>query len=355
MKTILRIFVIACFACVAGWVYAQSPQASVNLPLLSFVVDATHHLRPLIGIPGSASIGAPIDLGVDVIRATASPSHDYILAMTRGSNWPVLLQLRGGTITAQSMDSFANFQSGRRVPCSQPGDGPLPRRGNRAECSVDTSEASEAITVDQIVLSPAGSAAAFFSESQKLIYAFTNLSQSPALLGKFDVGALGPLSALAISDDGKTVAVGTSDGVGGSVFILNSDQQPRLVASIDHPSLITFLHNSDAAVIADDANNKIYMLSGGQAVPIATAADGISTPTGIAVSNNNQRIFVANSGTSSITTIGPSGMESQNCNCVLTGLHSTNADSVYRLTDYSGGPVLLFDAGGSASRMTFVR
>src|SRR5207244_2803919 len=111
---------------------------------------------------------------------------------------------------------------------------------------------------------------------------------------------------------------------------------------------ITFLNRSDSAIIADDVENNIYMISTGQVFTIARAADGISKPIGIGVSNNNQRIFIGNSDSASISTIGPNGAveEPQYCNCILSGVYSTNADSVFRLTDFTGGPLLLFDASG---------
>src|SRR5207249_12198333 len=58
-----------------------------------------------------------------------------------------------------------------------------------------------------------------------------------------------------------------------------------------------------------------------------------------------------------LTTIGldGSGITSTPCQCALTAFESTSADSVFRLTDFSGGPVLLFDGKAATPRMLFVR
>jgi hypothetical protein len=357
MKTLFLICTMALTACVAGFVYGQSsPQASVGLPVLSFVVDDAHQLRPVIGVVGSASVGAPLDLGLDVLGATMPSGQNYVLATTAGNSWPVLLQPRGGTMVARSMESFVSSQAGlRRSNCSPDEDRPLPRRGN-GRCVSEPSVTDATGTIDRIALSPSGSAAALFSESQNRIYAFINLAQTPVLAGKFELGALRTLNALAISDDARTIAAGVSDASNASLFLVNAGQPPRFVASMNASS-IAFMHGSDTAVVADNIDNKIYALVSGQPLTLATAADGIASPAGIAVSNDNQRIFVANSQTGSVLTLAPNGsvVDSQSCNCALTGLHSTNADSVFRLTDYVGGPVSIFEARGSAPRIIFIR
>jgi DNA-binding beta-propeller fold protein YncE len=301
--------------------YGQSISGtpSVRLPVLSFILDGTHQLRPLNGVPGSASVGAPVDLGIEMIHAAIPSSHDYILAMTNDNGWPRLIQVRGESLYLYPSD-------------------------------VD-----ERTTIDRVALSPSGSAAAFFSSSQQRVYVFTNLAQTPALAAKLDIAQAGSVTALAVSDDAKTVAVGISDGTAGALLFLNSGRRPRHVGAMRHPSAIAFLHGSDSAIVADDIDNAVYAVSGGQPFIVASTERGISKPTDIAVSKDNRRIFVADSSAGSVTVIGPNGTvaEPQHCNCTLTGLRPTSADSVFTLTDFSGGPVVLFDGSGAVPRMTF--
>lgn len=347
-KTILRISVIVAIASAAATINgAPSPQsgftivngsdnnqthaAPVSLPALGFVLDNSQRLHPVLGVVGSASIGAPLELGFDVVRAAVPPGHEYILASASGSDWPQLLQIRGNTITVWPLNAFVNAQN------------PL-------------AAALTTATVDGMVLSFTGSAAALFSESQRRIIAFTNMSQSPTLAGTFEFGEPGSVSAFGISDDGMTVAVGISDGNAGSLFLQKLGQPARLIASMRHPSAITFLHRSDNAVVADDVDNTIYALSGGQVFSVATADAGISGPVAIASSNDNGRVFVGNSQTGSVITLGASGPIGgpQYCNCTLSTLQPLNVDSVFRLTDFSGGPVVLLNASGVSPRMIFV-
>jgi hypothetical protein len=335
---------------------ANGISASVAPPVLSFIVDTTQGVRPVIGIPGAASIINPLELGFPVVRAAVATGQDYVLATTTEGGWPTLLQLRGGTIIVRSAAAFADSQQrSRQVECEREADTPLGKRLRMMSCSNAPSGDDSGATIDRIALSSSGSAVALFSDSRHLVFAFTNLSQSPMLVGKFQVGELGTVSAFAISDDGRSVVVGVSNGDAGGLFLLAQDHPAQLIAQMRHPSAIAFLRNSQDAVIADDVENKVYMLSQGQVFPLATAESGIAGPVGIAVSGDNRKAFIGNRQSGSVMTIALNGtIEGLTyCNCTLTGLHATRADSVFRLSDFSGGPILLFD-GTSTPRMIFV-
>src|SRR5437660_816168 len=206
-KTILRISFALCFALAASRSNAQQASqpvftivngfditqssnranASVSLPVLGFVLDQVGGLRPLVGIAGSASVGAPLDLGVGIVRAAIPPNHDYILAVTADSNWPLLLQVRGNTITVGTGNIFFTNRNAQTSACYEADS--VDDRGRfacRGRAGMDRSP-----RINRIALSATGSAAALFSESDGRIYAFSNLSNSPKILGTFEVGALG--------------------------------------------------------------------------------------------------------------------------------------------------------------------
>jgi hypothetical protein len=326
----------------------SSGSPSVTLPVLGFVLDQSGGLRPLIGVAGAASIGDPLGLSFPVVQAAMPPNHDYILATSGNGSWPVLLQVRGNTINVQSVASF--FGNARGEPGNCYGRDPL----HGHACNVDSAGAPAGI--DAIALSPTGSAAGLYSQSQGRIYAFGNLSQMPVALGTFDTAALGNVGAFGISDDGGTVIVGGSTPNPGSIYLIGSGQGPQLIGSLQHPAAIQFLRNSSSAIVADDLDNKIYEASNGQLYAIASTSDGITTPAGIGISNDNQRVFVGNAASRSITTISLNGAATQStpCNCALTGMQPTSADSVFEVTGFSGGPISLFDGGSATSRMIFV-
>jgi hypothetical protein len=234
-------------------------------------------------------------------------------------------------------------------------DDPAFQKGRKAICR-PTAAATDPGTIDSIALSPSGSAAALLNSAAARVYVFGNLSHGPTLLQVFDIANTGSVSSFGISDDGKSLILGTFNGDTGSVFLVTPNIPARLLGSMRHPSSIVFLHNSDNALIGDDMGNTIYAWSNGQIFILAGPNDGIAAPIGIAVSNDNQRTFVGNAQTGTVTTISSDGTfgTSRPCNCTLTGVYSTNTDSVFRLTDFSGGPILLFDASGASPRMIFV-
>ena len=291
----------------------------VTSPVMTYVPDRAGALHPILGIPGAAFVGDELDLDFQIREVFTPPAHDYLLARTDGSSWPVLIQFRDGKITSQSIQQ-------------------------------------DAAPVDRVELSPSGSAAALFSESVGRIFAFRNLAASPTFIGAFEVGDLGKVSAFGISDSGESVLVGVSDGTAGALFLLNLGQQHRLVASTRHVSAIQFLHQSSGAVIADDVDNKVYGFIGGPIFPIATEEDGVTGPIDIAVAADNSKAFVINAGSQAITKIGPYGVVAQpvRCDCRLTSLGATSTDSVFRVTDFSGGPVVLFDGNSRVPRMLLV-
>jgi hypothetical protein len=313
MRTIIKIAFILNAAVVMG--AAQQ----VTVPIVTYVPGASGRLHALSGIPGAATVGGALDVPFGISQTLVPPSHEYIVAVT-GEMWPAVLHIKNGVVDTKSIQ----------------------RSDSR---------------IDRVALSPSGASAGFFSESEQRIYAFTSMaSDSPIMLGQFDLRGMDQLTAFAISDSGQTVMAGVSNGAAGSLYIVTLDGAKHLIGSIGRASAMQFLWNSNAAVIADGSENKIYGYMDGQTFPIATEKDGISAPSSIAVSSDNGKAFVINSGSKSITRIGPYGTVAAaiHCDCVLTGLHPTSTDSVFRVTDFSGGPVTLFDGASRVPRMIFV-
>src|SRR5262245_19143754 len=214
-KIVSGISLILCLVCIAGLGTAHPAQrakglpGSVTQPVLTFIVDDTNKIRPLIGIAGAASVGNPIDIGFSVVRSEVPPAHDYMIATT-GATWPVFVQMGGSNITLRTMDSMLH-----RTP-----------------------SVSDLPPISRIVLSPSGSSAALLSESASKIYVFSNLSQSPTPTGTFDTTALGQPTTLAINDDGNAVILGTADGDVGALYLIKPGQPAALISWSHHPSAV---------------------------------------------------------------------------------------------------------------------
>jgi DNA-binding beta-propeller fold protein YncE len=341
IKTILGTCVISVLAVTITLVAQSTPQttnfgpALVNLPVLTYLLDSPHTLRPIIGVPGAASIASPIDAGVEISEILVPPSRDYILAITKTSAWPLLLRVQGDRLAPESIGALLD----------------VPHKN-----WIDREPLDDSVTIDRATISPGGSAAAFFDGSERIVYSFSNLPQAPALVGRYQVEGAEQLTALAISDDAKTLAFAVSDSDGSTVFLASQPRESRLIGRLQHATAITFFHKSDSAVVGDDADNKVYSLTNGQLIEMASQDQGISRPSAIAMSNDNQHIYVANKDAGTISVIEASRNVSSalRCNCVLSGLYPTSTDAVFRLTDFSGGPISLLDAGSGTARIVFV-
>ena len=324
---VVRLCLPVCLLCATAVVMAQTSAPTVALPMVGFVVDNAHRLRPIVGIPAAASVGTPLELGFEIGSATIAPGRDYVLATNPEKAWPVLIQVRGAGVDVIPTETLIAH-----------------------ETSVDEPR------ISRIALSPNGSTAGFLSESQGRLYVLAGLPKSPVAVAELSVEALGSIGTFAVSDDGRSIAISPSSSESGSVAFLTVTGSARYVTSVRHAAAISFLRGSEDAIIADDVENRIYSFSGGQLLSIASSEDGIAHPIAIAVSNDNAQILVANEQSGSVIAIDRNGGVHQPffCDCRLTGLHPTATESVFRLTDFTGGPVLLFDATTPAPRTIFV-
>src|SRR5581483_4893980 len=112
---------------------------------LGFVFDSrTSGLKPLVGIPGAALLGAQLDTGLPVRQAFVSPRQNFAIALT---DTGVVL---------------ATFSSATDPP-------------TMSSLGFDSSAAAVA------ALSPDGSAAAFYGSEEALIRVVTGLPDAPVI------------------------------------------------------------------------------------------------------------------------------------------------------------------------------
>jgi len=324
---------------------AQSAiQGSVATPVLTFLLDGNGGLHPVTGIAGSASVAPALNLDFKISQLAVPANHDYVLANT--TNGLVLLRFQGAYVTTERIISAPVVAPGTPKQCSE---------RKLDACVQDPSSFVGPSAIDKIAFSPSGSAAALYSQSQGRIYLLSNLPQTSTWAATFDAAGLGQVLTLAISDDAQTVALGIESNDGDSIFMVTEKGQ-QAIGNVRHLAALQFLAHSSDAVVADDGSDTIDRIANGQLYEIANASDGISQPMALASSNDNLKLFVANARTSSVTTLLLSGGQPQStvCRCEMTGLYPTASDSVFRLSDFSGGPVVILDASGAVPRVVFV-
>jgi DNA-binding beta-propeller fold protein YncE len=133
-----------------------------------------------------------------------------------------------------------------------------------------------------------------------------------------------------------------------------------MIAGVGQAAAVSFLSKSHDALLADRQANEALLLrdvtGAAVRVPLAGGAQGISGPVAIEASEDNKRVFVADSGGSgvSILELQTGTVKHFSTAGSVSGLHRLRGDSVFRLTDFSGNPLLLLDAGAAESRIVFV-
>ncbi|MBI2680405.1 MAG: hypothetical protein HYX25_05285 [Candidatus Solibacter usitatus] len=300
---------------------AQSPRMRGALSGFVFDPDA-RGVRPLLGIPGAATMGDPLLAGVDLQNAAVSPDGDYALAITNdGRGLLAILQLSGNTsVRALGAETAAG---------------------------------------DTIELSPLGTYAVLYHHATQSLQVVKGLPGAPSLGQRMDVARHGgPLSAFAINDQG-TVLMAAPAGQVGQVYVFASDGEPHLISTVRHTADLAFINATDA-VLADDRHNEVYLLRSVTGVtatlPLAREAQGLAHPQSVAVSRDQRTVYVANAGSADIIAINLSdGVTARYaCPCAPSAVRRLNGTAVFRLTEPDDGPLWLFDGDSAQPRIVFV-
>jgi hypothetical protein len=300
-------------ACAASLVLAAASHAqNIHQQPLGFVLDAgISRVRPLLGVPGAAIVGDPVDLGADISASAASLKQDYLVVLSGPSRTAGIW-----TNGAQAIEPLAGVRLG----------------------------------ATQVVLSPEGTSAAFYYADTKQVHVMTGLPLAPVPTFEANLSSMmNPLQSLAVSDDGALLLASEShiDGnAAPAVVVFGAQGVASRIATVGAASAIAFLGGSHDALISAVSEAVLIRDAATQAsrVLLPTAANSASAVT---ASSDGSRAYFARSqaGTVSILSLKSAGSPATvvNCNCTPTGLARTTSASVYRLTDNSGEPVYLLD------------
>ena len=295
----------------------QANRQPVSGPVLGFVADRLSGVRPILGIPGAATLGSPV-LSNSGFRSIVF-SRDYALAAAGGG--PVVL-LRNLQSTVSAVELQAPAGAGR------------------------------------MALSPSGDAAVLYYPQTQSVAVLTGLPQSPAVSWNLEAQSLAPgLAALAVSDGGGAVLIATA-GEPSSVWLLAPDGGSRFLSYVTAAPSLAFLAGNHDVLIADGTLSTVALVrdAAGQAqlTQIGGPAEGVSHP--VAVAAGKGRVLVANAEPTGIVSLSLEGEPplAIPCQCRVTGLEPLADGSTFRLSDPGAGPIWLLDAAGSPPRIVFV-
>jgi hypothetical protein len=320
-------------------------------PSLGLIFDPSRAaIRPILGIPGAATLGAPLSAGFAIGQAAVAPGGDFAL------------------VVAKDDFRLAIVQNTAVVQALAPAMGEAP---------------------DLVSFSPSGrSAALYYGGSARLLVLSGLRSQTPqAFLADASSLPAAP-SLLAVSEDAKSLLLAVPISGTTSLYSLanrlpaNRQASPRALAatalnaerpditpsahavaqkigSFSSVSALRFAGAGLDALVADGADNAAYLIENvsgaAQSSALGSVRDGLSQPVAIEAMDA-RRVLVANAGASTLTILYRDGTPAVTvpCGCSPVGIHSMSGTSVYRLTEPSQQPMWLLDAGGSEPRIVAV-
>lgn len=311
-------------------------------PILGYIYDrAAARIRCVVGIAGSSYVGDGLDPGLALSDFYYLPMSQRALALAESRGSLEVLRISSNNVFV--------------------------------EAAVDVHW-----PISRLAVSPRGSSAALYCNRTRTIQVVTGIASDPRVIAQIDVSDLPPdLTALAVSDDGKALLFGIEESGVGLVCVSSfqqNDYEPddrvgrrrvgawctEVVAVCGEVSEVAFLRNSKNALVADRTHHKVFQLqqtpAGFVQLIVASLEDGVCGPAALAVSDDGNRVFVANSGTSSILVmdIRERFFHVLPCETPPTKLIRMNGRSVYQLTDISAGPLLVLDAGEAQPNVYFV-
>jgi hypothetical protein len=296
---------------ITGGAILLSAQTPVGGPSMGFVFDPSGHaLRPILGIPGASIFGDPLQTSAPVVSAALSLRQN--VAVVNDGTWKAVGLTASASATAALPDG---------LPAN-------PR----------------------VVVSESGTAAAFYDSDNNVLSMVTGILSPAMASGPVGLDALpGAITAFAAADDGSLLVSASIDGGGEALFWIGQDGSARQLATLQAAASILLWNHGANALVVDRAANQIWKIQdpGGNAAItlMASDADGVSSPSGAALSADGNKLWIANSGNRNVLGIDTRSRVSVslNCGCDITTLVPMADSQTFRLNQPHRGPLWLLD------------
>lgn len=299
-----------------GVVLEAQPQGTINGPVGGYVFDkAARSLRPVLGLPGASLLGNPIHWRYRVDQAFISPKLDSAVGVTSEGTFR-LFRLRDGIVTELAVGGLAPAGSSYSV-----------------------------------AYSPSGSSVALCAGNS--VQLVSGLPDAPAVGGNVDLTAADVPSALAVSDDARTLLV----SVNNSIRFFESYADMGKLMDTAPSALVAFAADSHDAAVADAGTGVLLfhdLAGAGASQVIAPPGENGTAPSGLAFSADGKALFLASTAAQAVTQLDLSTGSGSRiaCNCSPTVL--ARMGNVFRLTELGGDPLWLLDEPESTPRIVFV-
>ncbi len=300
--------------------------AQLGPPVLGYVFDSgVSGLRPIWGVLGSSTVGAPLDTGgIRLSLAAVSPGQDYALGVREHDNQIMLL----------SLDQ------------------------NPAAVTVLATSGS---AIERAVFSPRGESVVLVPKNRESLWLISGLPHSPRILNRVGLsGFPGVIGPLAVRDDGQQVILAMQEGDGDAVYAGDSKGEMHGVARLGKITAIEYMRQGNDVLLADAGTSQILRIREADLkvetlAALTSGGEGLR-PVALAVSDDNQRLFIAAEGQGQLYVLSL-----QNGQVVhlafsgkATGLNRLKGNSVFRLNELSGEPLLVLNGELSEPEVAFV-
>ena len=284
-------------------------------PVLGYVFDRSQRtIHPLAGTTDAAQVGPALALAPTLSTFAAAPGQNYGLGIDAASGAAYCLEL---TPTSASENAISAVNNG----------------------------------ADRIVISPTGTAAAFYDRQSRSVQIVSRLPEARKVRGPIQLDELsGLITAMAVNDAGDSLLVGISEQSGGSLHLAGLTRNLRKLTSAGRVASISFLPESDDAVVADHDGNQVILIRDVVKSPEATVLgreqDGIVQPASVAPSRDGLSIYVTSSQRRRVTKlpIAEGGRPSFiDCDCRPGRLTALAGNAVFGLSAASDSPFFIYD------------
>jgi DNA-binding beta-propeller fold protein YncE len=294
-------------------------QRQVSGPVAGYVFDGAA-LRLIDGVPGGATLGGALDLGLAASAVAVSPQLGSVI-VTAGDGSLHLFRLSGNSATEVWWNGLPS--------------GPA-----------------------RVVYSPSGTAAAVYAAGR--VQVFAGLPNAPLAAFAAELGSSQaepgrkPTSAapeaMAVSDDGAWLLVASE----GRLRLLGASGSSSVLLEGARGVSVAFAPSGHAAAVLNGAGQWLDVFPDISAAPSQRIpAPGLTEPVGLSFSADGKLVLAASSTAKSVTVFNLAGAATTlDCDCTPTGV--SRMGRFFRLTDAGSGPVWLLDANTSPSRIVFV-
>lgn len=292
---------------------------SMRGPVSGYVFNSeSGSVRPVLGMPGSSTLGEPLPSGTAIGRASISTEQNFAIVSIGESRTPAVLNLGdplGEPVTIQGL---------------APGD-------------------------YSVALSPAGKAAALLEAESGTIHIVERIASAPGVAAPIRVPGASYPSRIAISDDGARLLVVTRDGDSDVLTLLDNGGNVLSSTRLGEVAAAEFLFDSYDALVADRGRREL-LLTGAAGIRLLLDSSVLVEPVAVAASRHNRRAVVADAKSQAVVSVGLNGeaVLVTACPCEVSGLQRFQGNAVFLLTSASSKPMWVFDGDAASPRVVFV-